>query len=67
MNITKGKYTILEYPMLKLPNVHKVRVLKVYENPKLGRIVQYRYNWPFPITSEVTEKEFTSWIAKETQ
>ena len=63
--IKKGIYTILEYPELELPDLLKVRVVGVYDNPKLGKIVCYKYNWPFPITKEAKLKEFESWIAVE--
>jgi hypothetical protein len=57
-------YEVLEFPALNLPDIHRVKVLRVYDNLLLGRIVRFRYNWPFPITEEALETDFAKWVAK---
>lgn len=58
MSITRGKYTILKYPALGISDLHTVRVTDIFSNPKHGRIIRYKYNWPLTITKEITEKKF---------
>lgn len=66
MSVEVGKkYRILEYPNSGSPDIHVVKVRRIFDNPQLGKIVEYRYNWPFPIDKHVTLGEFESWMATE--
>lgn len=62
--ITKGFYTMYEYPELGLPDLHKVKVVKIHQMNDGKTIVSYRYNWPFPITKELELLDFENLIAK---
>lgn len=65
MKFKKGKFRILEYPTLGLPETIVVKVVAIYDSRLLGRIVRYRYNMPFPIYREALETEFIDWIVEE--
>lgn len=62
MKITKGKYTIFEFE--DYPDLVKVKVINVYETER-GRVVRYRFNWPFPITRDELEADFVKRIARK--
>ena len=63
--IRPGRYTVLKFPNLKAPDLHKVKVISVYRNELHDRIVEFRFNWPLPITEHMAEREFQKIVAEE--
>jgi len=47
------------------PNILKVRITNMYSDDNDKLIVEYRYNWPFPITSQQYWSEFKKRIVRE--
>jgi hypothetical protein len=66
MEVERGEtYRVLEYPNLGMPDLHKVKVSKLYVLPSGQEIIEYVYNYPFPIRKHVNKEDFVKWIAKE--
>jgi len=60
------KILMRKHPSLELPDLHKVKVLRLTTLGDGTVVVRYRYNWPFPITEHMEIGEFLKHVESPT-
>lgn len=64
--VTLGKYEVLRFPNLNLPDPMKVKVTRILSGESHGRVVEFKYNGPlFTIKEYAVEREFQRRILTE--
>lgn len=59
------KYLIRKWKWSDDPELMKVKIIKILKLGDGKIVIRYRYNWPFPITEDISWAEFKKSMARK--